>query len=50
MALLFTLLVIAGFALMVAAKAPGSRMLELWAWIVWLVAAIIWGVSNYGGA
>ena len=50
MALLFTLLVIAGFALKVSASAPGSRITEFWAWLCWLVASILWGVTQFGGA
>lgn len=42
MAILFAVLVVLGFGFMVAARWPNSRVDERAAWVLWLIASVIW--------
>lgn len=46
MALLFVILVLAGFGLMIGAHLPNSRLTELPAWICWGVASLVWAIPQ----
>lgn len=42
MSILFAILVVLGFALMLASRWPNPRMPEWPAWMSWLAASILW--------
>ncbi len=50
MSLLFTILVVLGFALMLTSRIPNTRMPEWPAWLSWFIASLIWAVPLLSSA